>query len=211
MLVSQQFTSFTIATELFVVLCLAMLNASAGRASIRIPGRVAAIAFAAFASYLAIGDALLASALRAVNRADFNSAALLQERASKWGATADLNFSRRMLAKSRSLPDPGDRVRGFLFAKQAAVRAPATSEDRQNALVNLAAFYAVDNNEVMVERCLRDAIEAAPNWFKPHWLLAQVLARAKMQNEAIFEARRAVELDGGKNPEVGQTLKLLLK
>jgi hypothetical protein len=76
-------------------------------------------------------------------------------------------------------------------------------------LVNLAAFYAVENNEVMVESCLRDAIEAAPNWFKPHWLLAQVLARANRQNEAILEARRAVECDGGKNPEVTQTLRFL--
>lgn len=211
MLVSQQFTTFTIATELFFVLTLAMLTAPSGRGSVRIPGRVAAIAFAAFAIYLAVGDALLASALRALNRADFNSAALLQERASKWGATADLNFSRRMLAKSQSLPDPADQLRGFLFAKQAALRAPGTSEDRQNALINLAAFYAVENNAVMVEWCLRDAIEAAPNWFKPHWLLAQVLARGKMQNEAIFEARRAVELDGGKNPEVRQTLNLLMK
>jgi len=43
----------------------------------------------------------------------------------------------------------------------------------------------------MVERCLRDAIDAAPNWFKPHWLLAQVLARTNRQNEAILEARRS--------------------
>ena len=211
MLVSQQFTSFTIATELFLLLTLALLTAPSSRGSVRMPGRIAAVAFAAFAIYLSVGDALLASALRGVNRADFNSAALLQERASKWGATADLNFSRRILAKSQSLPDPADRLRGFLFAKQAALRAPATSEDRQNALVNLAAFYAVENNVVMVERCLRDAIDAAPNWFKPHWLLAQVLARGKMQNEAIFEARRAVECDGGKDPEVRQTLDLLEK
>lgn len=211
MLVSQQFTSFTIATELFLVLCLAMLTAPSGRAPARIPGRVAALAFAAFAVYLAIGDAFLAAAQREVNRSEFNSAALLQQRAAAWGATADLNFSRRMLAKSQSLPDPADRLRGWLFAKQAALRAPATSEDRQNALVNLAAFYAVENNAPMVEKCLRDAIEAAPNWFKSHWLLAQVLARGKLQNEAILEARRAVELDGGKNPEVRQTLDLLQK
>ncbi|HEV8148113.1 MAG TPA: O-antigen ligase family protein [Bryobacteraceae bacterium] len=215
MLVSQQFTSFTIPTELFWMLCISLLTVEgglpgpSGTPSSRLMKVALALPFAAFAIYLAIGDALLASALRAVNRGDFNSAALLQERASKWGATADLNFSRRMLAKSQSLPDPADRVRGFLFAKQAALRAPTTSEDRQNALVNLAAFYAVENNVVMVERCLRDAIQAAPNWFKPHWLLAQVLARANRQNEAILEARRAVECDGGKNPEVTQTLRFV--
>ncbi len=237
MLVSQQFTSFTIATELFFVLCLALLIPTwggppgmrgrppgmwggppgmwggppgpRGTSLSRFLSAALALLFTAFAIYLATGDALLATARRAVDRGDFNSAALLQQRAATWGSTADLYFSRGMLAKSQALPDPGDRLRGWLFARQAALLAPDTAEDRQNALVNLAAFYAIENNALMVERCLRDAVYAAPNWFKSHWLLAQVLARAGLQNEAILEARRAVECDGGKDAEVSQTLILL--
>jgi tetratricopeptide (TPR) repeat protein len=167
---------------------------------------VPAVFFFAFAIYLATGDAFLTAARRAIERHDFSAAGLLKNRASSWGAHADLYFSRQMLAQSQTLPDVGDRLRGWLFAKQAATRAAETAEDWHNALVNLAAFYAVENNAPMVERCLREAAQAAPNWFKSHWLLAQVLARDGRREEALREARLAVQLDGGKDPEVAQTL-----
>jgi O-antigen ligase len=216
MLVSQQFTSFTIATELFFVISLAMLCGAGfsegpanGQPAAGLPAgvrRVLAVVFVAFAFYLATGDALLAAARSAVDRHDFSAAGLLKNRAASWGAHADINFSRLMLAQSQTLPDIGDRLRGWLFAKQAATRATETAEDRHNALVNLAAFYAVENNAPMVERCLREAAQFAPNWFKSHWLLAQVLARDGRREEALREARLAVQLDGGKDPEVAQTL-----
>jgi len=94
---------------------------------------------------------------------------------------------------------------GMLYGMAAATRATHTAEDRQNAFVNLAAFYATENNAPGVEQSLRDAIAVAPNWFKPHWLLAQVLAREGRLAEAETEARMAVERDGGNNPEVTRT------
>jgi cytochrome c-type biogenesis protein CcmH/NrfG len=57
-----------------------------------------------------------------------------------------------------------------------------------------------------VESSLRRAIAANPNWFKPHWMLAQQLRRESRLEEAGKEAALAAELDSGHHPEVAQTL-----
>ena len=49
---------------------------------------------------------------------------------------------------------------------------------------------------------LRQAILSSPTWFKPHWMLAQVLMTRGRREEAEAEAKLAVILNGGKNPEV---------
>jgi hypothetical protein len=61
-----------------------------------------------------------------------------------------------------------------------------------------------------VEQALRGAIAATPNWFKPHWTLAQLLAIAGRRREAIEEAQIAQKCDGGHDPEVEATLRKLL-
>ena len=53
---------------------------------------------------------------------------------------------------------------------------------------------------------MRQAIEWAPNWFKPHWTLAQALLLAGRSKEAAEEAALAVELSAGKFDEVNRTL-----
>jgi len=58
---------------------------------------------------------------------------------------------------------------------------------------------------------LRNAIAWAPNWFKPHWTLAQVLELTSRHSEAITEAATAVQLNAGHNLEVTQTWKHLLQ
>ena len=81
-----------------------------------------------------------------------------------------------------------------------------TSEERQNAFYNLAIFFATQNDSANVERSLRNAIVWAPNWFKPHWTLAKLYSTQKRLQEAEHEAQLAVELNGGKDEEVTQTL-----
>ena len=88
---------------------------------------------------------------------------------------------------------------------EAAERAALSSEERQNAYYNLAGFYSVRNDFQGAEQSLRSAIQVAPNWYKPHWMLAQVLREAGRLENALKEAVRAVELNGGKNPEVKET------
>jgi tetratricopeptide (TPR) repeat protein len=91
-------------------------------------------------------------------------------------------------------------------AMAAAEGATSTSEEPFNAWYNLSAFYAARNDFGGTERCLREAIAARPNWFKPHWTLAQVLRLEGRAGEAEAEAAIAVDRDGGKHPEVARTL-----
>jgi len=51
------------------------------------------------------------------------------------------------------------------------------------------------------------AIASSPNWFKPHWMLAQVLTAKDRREQALAEAQLATDLDGGRNPEVTQVLR----
>jgi hypothetical protein len=196
MLVSQQFTTFTIPTELFFYLCAGLLLRESHS-----PARwrlwPAGLPFLAFAVYLTTGDLLLASARRALDGRDAARAAVRVDRARAWGATADVYFSRRLAGV------------GTFAAMQAgfgcAVRAPETADDPQNALLNLAALQAVANDAAGVEKTLRRAIDSAPAWYKPHWLLAQVLAREGRIEEARAEAQAAMDRDGGKHWEVTET------
>jgi Tfp pilus assembly protein PilF len=97
-------------------------------------------------------------------------------------------------------------MQAFQQAGLAAERATETTEAAFNAYYNLAAFYARRNDFVRTEQSLRAAISYAPNWFKTHWMLAQVLQAASRLKEAETEAAIAVALDGGKHPEVTGTL-----
>jgi hypothetical protein len=71
-------------------------------------------------------------------------------------------------------------------------------------------FYGRQNDLVHTEQSLRAAISCAPNWFKPHWLLAEVLRAARRLKEASTEAMLAADLDGGKDPEVARTAREIL-
>jgi tetratricopeptide (TPR) repeat protein len=89
-------------------------------------------------------------------------------------------------------------------ALQAAVRA-IPGEDAQNAHYTIAWIYARTGDVPHTEQALRATLACAPNWFKPHWMLAQILQRQGRTAEASAEAARAAYLDAGKNPEVAQT------
>jgi hypothetical protein len=122
------------------------------------------------------------------------------------GSSDDLYFSRALAAASRTASSPGLTLMASQQAFLAARRATETSEERQNAWYNLAAFYATRNDALDVEACLRHSIDASPNWFKPHWALAQTLLLAGRRTEAMAEAARAADLDGGKYPEIANFL-----
>jgi hypothetical protein len=90
-------------------------------------------------------------------------------------------------------------------AIQAGIAATRTAEDRANAWYNLANLLAANNDAGNVERSLRSAIAWAPNWFKPHWTLAQLLELTNRPRQALDEAAEAVNLDAGHDPEVTAT------
>jgi O-antigen ligase len=122
------------------------------------------------------------------------------------GAGDDLYAARRLSAICPAIPDPATRATCTQTTAGAASRATATADNTPNAWYNLAIVAASANDARGVESSLRTAIAQAPNWFKPHWSLANLLALTGRLDEARVEAQRAALLDGGKDPEVAQTL-----
>jgi len=125
------------------------------------------------------------------------------------GSSDDLYYSRALLAASQNASNPARARMEFQQAFIIARRAAQTSEEQQNAWYNLAWFYAAQNDAAGMAACLRRSVDASPNWFKSHWTLAQTLLFVGRLTEALAEAQRAAELDGGKDPEIASFLQSL--
>jgi O-antigen ligase len=201
--VTHQFTVFTTPTALYFYLTVALLASLNGGADPPVRGRppgrplrlayaTLSLALAVFAIRLLLADRMLFLVREASKPIE---AAQSYRRARLWGLDADLWYSRRMAALGAWQP-----------AMEAGLRATRTSDEPSNAWYSLAVLHARENDFEATERCLREAVESSPNWFKPHWMLAQVLETKGRREEARAQAALAASLDGGKNPEVAQTL-----
>jgi O-antigen ligase len=218
MFVSLQFAAFTLATAFFFYLALAIAAAGEGRTEeARVGWRVAAVALAAvfvwFGARLGVSDGLAARMDAAIARRDWQAAIREEELARRWAPPAvsyDLYYARAMARASVSARSNLAAAQLGREAYDAAVRACGAAEQRQNALYNLAMFDASRNDAEGTERSLRAAIEAAPNWFKPHWTLARLLALQGHSEPARQEALIAMDLDGGRDAEVRQTLEPII-
>ncbi len=213
-LAASQFLAFTLPTALLFYTMLALLcslpPAEAPRATVKPPkfaGAAAALVFTAGAFSLAWGDFWLARVRDSLAQGKWETA--MEEyrhtrQGALFGADADLWYSRAMVAALQNplLKPPGA---AWQQAFAAALRASRASEERANACYNLAAFYAVRNDFLGTEQSLRAAIDWAPHWYKPHWMLAQVLRESGRLAEAMAEAQTAVDLNGGQHEEVVQT------
>jgi O-antigen ligase len=218
LLISQEFTSFTLPTAVFFYLTIALLVASASepvRLSTNKSGTIQTVCFfglaalfIAFAVALAVADAGLARVDQLIRSGEPVEAAALYAKIRRWqppGVRTDLWYSRAMAGASQRAQSGPESLAAAQQALAAAVRASRSSDEPQNAWLNLAGFYGRQNDAVHTEQSLRAAISCAPNWFKPHWLLAQVLRVTGRLQEARAEAMLAAELDGGKDPEVART------
>jgi len=202
-IVSQQFTAFTIPTAVifFATIALAAGLADAPVAPVRrLPLGIPLLYFAA---RIAFADHALALTQRDLETANLASAAAHYQSS---GQNNDLWYSRALLGVWRKAPTPALRIESFAMAAAAAERATQTAEDPFNAWYSLSELYATRNDAAGAERCLRAAIAAHPNWFKPHWTLAQVLRFESRREESEREAALALDLDGGKHPEVSRSL-----
>lgn len=162
----------------------------------------------AFAISLLVSDVSLARVERLSRTGHSGEAAALYQRFESWrppGMRTDLWYSRLMAGAVPSAKTNKDAIAAWQQGLTAAVRAARNAEEPQNAWFNLAVFYGRQNDHAHTEEALRAAISSAPNWFKPHWILAQVLGLEGRFGEALLEAERAVDLNGGKNPEVMRT------
>ena len=171
-----------------------------------------ALLLAACAVQMIVADRAFAVVQQRIAAGDVSGASEAYRRVLQWqppGASSDLNYSRAMQQAAVRTPIFTMRLLARQEALEAGIRAVSNAEDRQNAWYNLAALLAANNDATGTERALRNAIAWAPNWFKPHWTLATLLARTRHGGEALEEARVAMELDGGHDPEVAATWKQL--
>jgi O-antigen ligase len=168
--------------------------------------------FLHFIIRLTTSDLALERAHRDLDAGRIQDAVPDYARSERWhpaGSSDDLYFSRALFAASRTASNPALALIASQQAFTLARRAPETSEERQNAWYNLAAFYAAQNDPAGVEACLRRSVEASPNWFKSHWALAQVLLLSGRRTEALAETVRAAGLNAGKDPEIAKLLQSL--
>ncbi len=222
-LVSQQFSVFTVATALLFYATVAALVALApspgASAEVAMTGPrillsravqfTTAALLAVFTFHLLAADQALGLVRRRLERGDLAGAVREHERVLRWqppGMNAELWYSRSMIALAQKSPSLPVRLAAWEQGFQAAQRATASSEERQSAFYSLAAFYAARNDAAGTERSLRSAIACSPTWYKPHWLLAQVLRLDGRLVEAREEAVRALQLSADKHSEVSRTL-----
>jgi hypothetical protein len=219
-LVCQQFLVFVVATTLYFYLLIALLVAEPGRAGetrkiskwLVAVSVAASLLFAGFALRLLVADRALAVVDERIAGGDVGGAASEYQAVLHWepaGAGADLRYSRSMAQLTARTPIFAVRLQAAQEALDAAIRATRTAEDRQNAWYNLATLLADQNDAAMVERSLRNAIAWSPNWFKPHWALAQLLEATSRHHEALIESQVAFDLDGGHDAAVSATWKRL--
>jgi len=223
-IVSQQFTAFTMPTALMFFTTLALLAApgnptaaglrpedrmTSGPQADSLPHKTLAVVAGVALLYLAVrftlADHALALAQQALDREDSATAATQYQRYQRYrlpGGSAELWYSRATLNVALKSTDPLKRTGAMLQSEAAAVSATRTSEDPFNSWYNLAVISGLENNGARTEQCLRAAIGASPNWFKPHWSLAQVLRVEGRMEEAGREAALAADLDAGKHLEV---------
>jgi O-antigen ligase len=210
-LAAQQFTVFTIPTALLFYCTLALAVAKPVT-TVRVPALALAPLAAVFlvvAFRVGMADHSLARTQRALDATDLQHTDehyRAYRRRKLPGASADLWYARSLFALSRQSPDPLRRLQGLQMAAAAGETATKSAEEPFNAWYNLATIRAARNDAAGTEAALRRSIDAKPNWFKPHWTLGQLLWMSGRRAEGLAEMRLAVDLNGGKNPEVAATL-----
>ena len=165
-------------------------------------------ALAAFGVFLTVSDFHLAefSRMKTGAHGELAVAAYNSMRKSELdGPSEDLYCSRRLADSCGTGFLEIARFECSRVATQAAARATVTADNPPNAFYNLAMFAAALNDARGTEKELRQAASLAPNWFQPHWALANLLARAGRHSDAVAEIQRALFLTGGKNQEVAET------
>ena len=212
---SQQFTVFTVPTALLTFTTIALAAPLPGMLPVAVSGRRAAFALSPIslvlvycALRLPVADAALARAQAALSTGDSRAADASYARYARWklpGATAAIWYSRTLSELAAHTADPVRRISILVRSGTAALEATTSAEDPFNAWYNAAQLAAVRNDTAGTERALRAAISASPNWFKPHWTLARLLAIEGRRDEALGEAALALRLDAGKDAEVRRT------
>ena len=123
-------------------------------------------------------------------------------RVQPWGMNTDIWLAQVMDLLSKNAPHMSERIVAMQVVLGASMRAAERSEQRPNGLYGVAAAHFSSGNFAAAESSAREAIQMAPRWYKPHWLLARVLAERGQKDGALRAARVAVRLNGGRDANI---------
>ncbi|HVV47614.1 MAG TPA: O-antigen ligase family protein, partial [Bryobacteraceae bacterium] len=166
-----------------------------------------AAGFLVFAGFLGVYEFRLQQFSRQPGEASYRR----MLRASLPGAADDLYASRLLQLECQRRTGIASYVGCIQQTLQTAARALKTDDDIANAWYNLAMLSAVQKNLNGTREGLLEASRASPNWFKPHWTLANLLLQSGEKTQAKAQAARAAFLDSNRDPEVVETLTKLTR
>jgi O-antigen ligase len=113
----------------------------------------------------------------------------------------ELSCSREWAVLAKSLEGPQREV-ALANAKKASADAERSEEENFDAYYQSAVLAIVTQDYGEAERKLRDSIAAAPRWYRPRVMLANLLRRFGRTQEAEKEAALALECAGSRENQV---------
>lgn len=165
---------------------------------------VFAAVFIATALMLAMPDAVYTGLADAVARNDATDAEALLDSASHWSfglplAGNELYASRQLATLARSASSPARASQLWHLAAKASADAERAGEERASAAFQAALLAASVNDGPGAETATKRAIALAPNWYRPHLFLSQILQAFGRIQEATAEQQRAIALAGDRH------------
>jgi O-antigen ligase len=121
------------------------------------------------------------------------------------GAGDDLWASRQFAAHARASTGES-AARAWAASAAASARAERSGDDFAAAAFQSALLSIGRNDAAAAENKLRETIAAAPNWYKPHLLLAQLVRFGGRTAESDLEAARALDLAGELRGDIQKAL-----
>ena len=164
---------------------------------------------------MAQADRALFEAREAASQGDF-AAALEQGRRGRavfpWTGAHSFAFS-RMLGQVLSGSDLSIAQRAELLAaaEESAQAGMLHASQPQAVLVHRASIAVLRGREQEAGESLESAIEKAPSWYRPRWLLAVLLAGRGELSRAAEQAEAALELGARVHPEIAESCERILE
>ena len=146
---------------------------------------------------LAYPDAIAITLSNAVNSKDAAAAFGEFDKAQSLGLGLpgyDLWRSREMAILGRGLGTTSDGNLAWKKAAASASIAEISGEDRFNATFQSAVIAITFGDLSRAESKARETIALAPNWYRPHLLLSQILGGEGRNTESVAELRTALNL-----------------
>jgi O-antigen ligase len=162
-----------------------------------IPAILTAALFTAVSFSLAVPDAADQRVSEAVAGQDFGAASRSYKTAIDWSFGLpgyELFLSREMATLGRALGDTQDGSKAWKLAADAAALAEQRGEERFSAAFQSSVLAIASGNLKRAELEARIAEQLAPNWYKPHLLLAQILQAAGRTTDGEAEQRTGRQL-----------------